>query len=115
MYLLYYAAIGTVNKRERRKRSDNVLVKLCSHRYCKERKKRRDERDNVLAIICGHRESYVTVLEVCRLWYENVRTNNDDVSLIDSSVLKCFTKMNRCKKQATCIVVVVQYSNSLCL
>ena len=31
MYLLYYVAIGTVKKRERRKRSDKVLVKLCSH------------------------------------------------------------------------------------
>ena len=39
MYLLYYFAIGTVKKRERRKRSDKVLVKLCSHWYCKERKK----------------------------------------------------------------------------
>ena len=39
MYLLYYVAISTVKKREMRKRSDNVLVKLCSHWYCKERKK----------------------------------------------------------------------------
>ena len=38
MYL-YYVAIGTVRKRERRKRSDKVLVKLCSHWHCKERKK----------------------------------------------------------------------------
>ena len=34
--LIYYAAIGTVKKIERTKRSDNVLLKLCSHRYCKE-------------------------------------------------------------------------------
>ena len=39
VYLLYYVVIGTVKNRERRKRSDNVLVKLCSHWYCKERKK----------------------------------------------------------------------------
>ena len=39
MYLLYYVAIGIVKKRETRKRSDNVLVKLCRHWYCKERKK----------------------------------------------------------------------------
>ena len=55
MYLLYYADIGTVKKRERRKRSNNVLVKLCSHRYCKERKKGRNERDHVLVISCRHR------------------------------------------------------------
>ena len=38
MYLLYYVAIGTAKKRKMRKRSDNVLVKLCSHWYCKEGK-----------------------------------------------------------------------------
>ena len=72
MYFLYYAAIGTVKKKERRKQSDNVLVELCNHRYCTERKKGRHERDNVLAILCGHRESCVMVLEICRLWYEYV-------------------------------------------
>ena len=52
------------------------------------------------------------VLEICRLWYEYAQIN-DGVSLIDSSVLKCLIKMNRYKKQTTCIVAVVQYSNSL--
>ena len=39
MYFLYYAAIGTVKKKERRKQSDNVLVELWRHRYCTEKKK----------------------------------------------------------------------------
>ena len=48
MYLLYYVVIGTVKKRERRKRSDNVLVKLCSRWYCKERK---GENDRTMSLL----------------------------------------------------------------
>ena len=73
MYLLcYIVPLLDRKERERRKRSENVLVKLYSHRYCKERKKGINERDNFLAILCGHKESCAKVLEICILWYEYV-------------------------------------------
>ena len=63
MYLLYYVAIGTVKKRERRKRSDNnVLVTLCSHGYCKERKKRGKKVTGTVVWVGGYNLVDVTIV-----------------------------------------------------
>ena len=82
MYLLYcYVALGTVKTRERRKRSDNVLVKLCSHWYCKERKEENDRTMSLLnwaaiSTVRGEKIGKQTLL----VWYDPV-----DVTIVYGS------------------------------
>ena len=74
MYLLCYVAIGTVEKRERRKRSGNILVKLCSHWYCKRKK---GKKSTVTVVWVEGYDPVVTIVYVLTLLFLCVCTGRE--------------------------------------